>query len=105
MDGVKDFCHLCGAQEFLRESHVWPRFAYKEYVSDLERGGQFTDLQSMTRHGRQMKEAWLCDRCEQFFNRFETPAAAFLRNIKASSPGQFQYAPYFLPFTISMSWR
>jgi phosphatidylserine/phosphatidylglycerophosphate/cardiolipin synthase-like enzyme len=38
-------CHLCGQNARIVNSHVWPSFAYKRYVSDQNKGGQFLDLQ------------------------------------------------------------
>jgi hypothetical protein len=98
-------CYLCSSQRELEESHIWPRFAYKEYVASQETGGRFTDLQSLSRHNRQLKKSWMCRSCEQLLNKFETPTAAFLRRINPNSDGPFAYGRYLLPFSVSLSWR
>ena len=55
-------CHLCGQRRELVKSHVWPSFAYKRYVSDLKKGGQFFDLQTGNRNAqRQYTQPWFCE--------------------------------------------
>ena len=96
-------CHLCGLEKELQASHVWPKFAYRRYVADVNKGGQFTDLQQLRRHSRQVKYHWFCRDCELMFG--ESCAAEFLANVESSASDQFGYQADMLRFAVSISWR
>jgi hypothetical protein len=41
----RGFCRLCGNEAVLVDGHIWPKFAYKRYISDLTKGGSFIALE------------------------------------------------------------
>jgi ribosomal protein L37AE/L43A len=98
-------CHLCGKKRVLRQSHIWPAFAYKRYVSDIPKGGRFVDLFTMTIHNRQYKRPWLCDGCEQTFSDSERPIAALCDRLESDPDASQPYDEHLLRFATSVSWR
>jgi hypothetical protein len=98
-------CHLCFEQEDLQKSHVWPKFAYKQFVADLRNGGRFVDLHERRLTRRQYKRYWMCRDCEQIIGRTEDYAAKFLRAMQQPPQRDHQYDRRLLPFITSISWR
>jgi hypothetical protein len=98
-------CHLCGQRDELRDSHVWPRFAYKQFVSDLSKGGSFLDLMQQRITNAQYKRSWLCSVCESRFGDWETHAAELCQQIEAQPSAPQRYDERLLPFATSISWR
>jgi hypothetical protein len=99
-------CHLCGQPAELVESHVWPKFAYKRYVSDLSKGGSFLDLRKGAISNAQYKRAWFCPTCDnERLGSVENSAAGFCRTLEAGQSAPVRYDDRFLRFATSVSWR
>jgi hypothetical protein len=98
-------CRLCAKSKTLQESHIWPRFAYKRYASDLARGGQFYDLGKMRVTNQQYKEYWFCSDCEQALGRDENNVRSLCERIESGKPSPFDYNASLLRFLASVSWR
>jgi hypothetical protein len=89
----------------LRDSHIWPKFAYKRYVSDQNKGGSFTDLGAIKHHNKQVTDYLLCQACEQRFSRFEAYAAEFLNRVEREPQLGHAYDKPLHDFAVSVSWR
>lgn len=98
-------CELCGNRGELRDSHVWPKFAYKRYVAEQAHGGRFTDLVKETHHNKQVTEYLLCADCEERLSRAERSTAQFLTQAGQRPTTSHQYGPPFHDFVVSISWR
>ena len=98
-------CQLCGKNKELRASHVWPKFAYRSYVSDLKRGGSFIDLAKEHRHNTQYTRTWFCGDCEGIFSVGEDAAARLCRKIEASPRVPQKFDGGLLRFAVSISLR
>jgi len=96
-------CHLCGNIRELQGSHVWPKFAYKQYVSNLKKGGQFIDLHKDEVTSEQYVRPWFCSCCEQLLGRTENRAARICR--KLDNDEEVEYDEQFHRFVTSISWR
>ncbi len=101
----KGNCRLCGKFAELQESHIIPKFIYKWLKTSGGghlRSGQNPNIRIQDGH----KYHWLCEDCEQRFNKWET---LFSKNIfhrmNQDNPVQIKYASWFLPFCVSISWR
>lgn len=69
----------------------------------MNKRGQFTDLQQLRQHSRQVKYHWFCRDCELMFG--ESIAADFLADIESSATDQFDYQGDLLRFAVSIAWR
>ena len=98
-------CHLCGESKELPDSHVWPRFAYKRYASDLSKGGRFADLFTMTLHNKQYTCFWFCTDCERIIGATEDSTARLCVRIEDAPEADQPYDENLLRFTTSISWR
>jgi hypothetical protein len=98
-------CHLCSKKRTLRQSHVWPQFAYKRYVSVPSKSGRFVDVFTMTVQNRQYRRPWLCDDCEQTLSRSERPIANLCDRIETDPDADQEYDEHMLRFATSVSWR
>jgi hypothetical protein len=98
-------CKLCYKQRELVESHVWSRFGYKKYASDLSKGGRFVDLSKRETHNRQYTEVWMCKECEARLGKAEDYTAQLLTNLEKQPDKPFEYDELLLRFVTSMSWR
>jgi hypothetical protein len=96
-------CHLCTYERELQDSHVWPRFAYKRYASDLKKGGRFADLFKQQLSNEQYTEFWFCKHCEGLFG--ETAAGVLCDRIDRNPNASQSYDSDFLRFATSISWR
>lgn len=98
-------CRLCFQNGILQDSHIWPRFAYKDYVSDRNRGGQFVDLAELEVSNTQDQRPWFCWDCEQTIGKAETQVAELVRKV-GKAPTQFHaYDFQFARFCASVSLR
>ncbi len=99
------FCRLCNRESELRKSHVFPKFAHRDYVTDRAAGGRFVDLQHSKRHSRQFTRPWFCQECEQRLSVAENDAAQMLRRCRRDTVKHTAYSRRFLYFATSLSWR
>ena len=100
-------CHLCGQRREIVDSHVWPRFAYKRYVSDHKKGGQFIDLQMGNLNAqRQYTQPWFCEHCDRdVLGKNEKFAAELCDKLEKAPTDTHPYDGCLLPFAVSISWR
>ena len=98
-------CKLCYKHRELQESHVWPRFAYKQYTSDPSKGGRFVDLGKGAAHNRQYTREWLCVECEQTLGLAEHYTARWLVRLGEHPDQPHDYDVRLLQFVTSVSWR
>jgi hypothetical protein len=100
-------CQLCGQHTEIINSHIWPRFAYKRYVSDLKKGGQFLDLQTgNTNAQKQYTLPWFCECCDRdVLGKNEKYAAEFCDMLEKRPTETHSYDGRFLSFAVSISWR
>lgn len=99
---VNGLCKLCLNNPPIKNSHLWPSFAYKRYVSNLDDGGAFVDLRLMKRHNRQLKRSWFCKPCEGLFS--EKYAADLLTRIDRERE-DCAFTEELLRFATSLSYR
>lgn len=99
-------CLLCGNTRPLVNSHVFPKFAYKRYVSDLSAGGQFVDLKKLRMANAQYKRPWLCEKCDnEVLGGMEGYAAKFCDQLEERPTGTHTYDYRLVQFATSISWR
>jgi len=97
------FCKLCNRKAVLVKSHIFPKFLYKRFAANQDRGGAFNDLGQLKRHNRQLRERWCCKECEKKFG--ETEAADFLNLIQKADQQEYKYNSEIFRFVVSISWR
>lgn len=103
---VLDNCHLCGQRDTLIDSHIWPRFAYKRYASDLTKGGSFLDLRAMRTSNSQYTRPWFCKECDTVaLGRMEAYASEFCSGLEKRPTAAHDYDERLLQFAASISWR
>lgn len=98
-------CQLCMNKGTLCDSHVWPKFAYKRYVSDVKRGGSFTDLYKQKHHNKQVTDYLFCTGCEQRLSLSEKNARQFLERVERNPTCSHDYEALLHYFAVSISWR
>jgi hypothetical protein len=95
-------CKLCASRPAIKNSHLIPKFVYKRYVSNLDRGGSFVDLKDLLRVNRHLVRNWFCTECEGLFA--ETYAADILREVDRGRVG-LRYDGQLLRFAASLAYR
>src|SRR5262245_56817273 len=100
---VKGQCHLCNELGELEESHVWRKFAYKDYAADLSKGGQFLELGQGKLDNHQFTYHWFCRSCEERLGRAEAFAAQLLRRFCQKPDSPVEYDERLLYFAVSIS--
>jgi hypothetical protein len=102
-------CQLCGRHTELVDSHVWPKFAYKKFVSNLAKGGQFIDLHAgnVTLNAqKQYTRPWFCEPCDRdVLGKNEKYAAEFCERVEKAPTEVRGYDSRLLRFVVSISWR
>ncbi len=100
-------CQLCGQRKAIVDSHVWPSFAYKRYVSDLSKGGQFLDLQTGKPNAqKQYTRPWFCEHCDRdVLGKSEKYAAEVCDRLEKAPTDAHAYDGCLVPFAVSISWR
>jgi hypothetical protein len=95
-------CRLCKQEKALRDSHVFPKGAYRRYVADKKKGGSFANLKEMNLRSNQFTRFWFCRECE---NRFDKQGEdIFFKIADAKAPGEISYGDLYY-FAVSVSWR
>jgi hypothetical protein len=99
-------CKLCHKEAELRESHIIPSFFFR-YLKSSSGTGHLRSQQTANKRVQDgYKEYWLCQSCEDQFNKFET---LFSNNIfhrlTKQNAYQFTYDQFLLKFCASVSWR
>lgn len=104
---VVGICQLCGQTDEIINSHIWPRFAYKRYVSDLRKGGQFLDLQTGNPNAqKQYTRPWFCEHCDRdVLGKDEKYAAEFCNKLEKNPTDAHAYDGCLSSFAVSISWR
>ena len=98
-------CDLCGEHLPLVEGHTWPKFAYKRFVSDVQHGGSFYDLQANRSSNKQTTNPYFCKKCDnEDLGSLERYAAAWIDKITAGADS-LDYGEPLLAFAVSLSWR
>lgn len=98
-------CDLCGEYLPLVEGHIWPQFAYKRFVSDLQHGGSFYDLQASRSSNKQTTHPYFCKTCDnEVLGGVERYAAAWFDKIAAGADS-LEYGEPLFAFAVSLSWR
>ena len=98
-------CHFCGKPRELIDSHVWPKFAYKRFVANQDKGGQFADLSTLTLTNRQYTRYWFCRSCEDVLGQTETYVAQLCDRMEKAPRAIHAYDERLLRFVVSISWR
>jgi hypothetical protein len=65
----------------LEDSHVWSKFAYKRFVANPHKGGQFADLHEQRLTNKQYTRYWFCRACEERLGASESYASQLLTRI------------------------
>jgi hypothetical protein len=103
---IEGTCRLCGETAALLNCHVWPRFAYKDFVSDRTKGGSFIDLKKGIPTNVQEKKPWFCTDCDQRrIGNAETYAAEFCRTLTKAPTSAHKYEGILQTFAVSISLR
>jgi hypothetical protein len=101
-----EICKLCGQVCGLQLSHVVPAFVFK-WIKDTSATGflRFGDNPNL-RAQDGYKAYWLCHRCEETLNAFETPfATKVFHPLSEDGSQRITYGKWFLKFCVSVSWR
>ena len=99
-------CRLCGQRKDIVDSHVWPKFAYKRYASDLNKGGAFLDLSKKKLTNAQYTAYWFCEECDnETLSAGETHAGQLCAALDAQPTVARAYDHRLLAFVTSISWR
>jgi hypothetical protein len=96
-------CHLCGKSGELQDGHIFPKFAYKRFTSNLAKGGQFADLQKQVLSNKQCRRSWFCSECEQNFGASEDYVAQLCDKIDSDPKASQTYDERLLRFAVSIS--
>lgn len=98
-------CHLCGFNKKLQKSLIWPKFAFKRFAADQNRGGRFADHSHQRFSNIQCTQEWYCRDCEQIFSNSERHFANLHDKITSLSDQLYPYNKQILRFAVSLSWR
>src|SRR5438552_1535877 len=99
-------CKLCGGYGELVEGHIWPAFAYKRYVSELQKGGSFADMMKVNWSNSQYQKYWFCRKCDnELLGGIESYGAKFTSQFEEGAVKTYVYNDKLLPFVTSISWR
>ncbi len=105
-------CALCSEVSQLHQSHIYPRFAYLDYLMDrvdpkpfYHAKGQGSTVQQNLKTSKQQKPYLLCSECEDFFGKSETKAKPLLLRVSTGSADFVSYEPWFFTFVSSIAWR
>ena len=100
-------CQLCGQRREIVDSHVWPKFAYKRFVSNVTKGGQFIDLHTGNLNAqKQYTCPWFCEVCDRdVLGTNERYAAEFCDRLAKAPMDLHSYDGRLLRFVVSISWR
>jgi hypothetical protein len=101
----KGRCRLCNQVGDLQDSHVWPSFVYKDYVSDQSLGGQFVDFLELERRNHQYTHKWFCNLCEVELSKIEAYGKQLMKRIERNQDVPHDYDERLLPFIVSISYR
>jgi hypothetical protein len=101
----RGLCHLCGEEKDLKESHVWSKFAYKKFVANQKKGGQFADLHEQALTNKQYTRYWFCGVCEDILGKTETYTSQLLTRMQRNPKDEHPYDERLLRFVTSISWR
>jgi len=98
-------CALCLETASLRESHVLPGFVFR-WLKGRSPTGYIRFSGTPNRRVQDgHKKHWLCDDCEQRFNRHETAFATELFHPWLQGQHRVRYEDWLLKFCVSVSWR
>ncbi len=99
-------CQLCGQEGVLRNGHVWPAWAYRDYVSELNRGGRFLHVGDGKLDNHPERYYWFCPRCEnETLGGLDRYASVLCRGIESAPDTPVSYDARLLQFAVSISWR
>jgi len=96
-------CRLCRQTAELQDSHIWPKFVYRSFVTGA--AGRFVDLSNEQIHNRQYTRLWYCKKCEGILSRSEDYTARWLRRLMKDSEKPIEYGPVLVEFCTSISMR
>ena len=96
-------CRLCRQIADLQDSHIWPKFVYRRFVSGD--AGRFVDLSNEQIHNRQYTRSWYRKQCEGVLSRSEDYTARWLHRLMKESERPMEYGPALLEFCVSISMR
>jgi len=103
MEGV---CRLCDRETALEESHVIPSFVYKWLKDSSWTGALRCGLHPNKRVQDGYKFYWLCGRCEDRLNTWETTFANLVfYPFNKEETNTVSYDAWLLKFCTSISWR
>ena len=97
-------CKLCRKKSELQESHVWPRFGYRDFVADQSSGGSFIDVAKCKTTNRQVKFYWYCRECEGKMSVTEKAAKELIVRMESADAPQ-TYDARLHKFLASISLR
>ncbi|MCD4779640.1 MAG: hypothetical protein K8S27_03710 [Candidatus Omnitrophica bacterium] len=103
---MKRNCKLCNQKGNLENSHIIPSFIYK-WLKESSGTGYLRFGQTPNKRVQDgLKEYWLCPTCEDLFQKWETEFAKHIFHpIVKNNKNQFNYGPWLLKFSVSLSWR
>lgn len=98
-------CALCGNKRELRDSHIIPRFVFKQ----LKKSGASPFLRGYENPDKRIQdynEKLLCPDCEQHLNKFESPVAGYIYHpYQQGDSTSFSHDDWLHRFLISINWR
>ena len=103
---LKGICRLCDTEARLEESHIIPAFVYKWLKVSAAASFMRFGTQPNKRVQDGFKRFWLCRKCEDTLNGWETKFANELfYSFNKGKADRVSYDRWLLKFCVSISWR
>jgi hypothetical protein len=101
-----EVCRLCGNDAPLALSHIMPSFVFLRHKNASSTGYLRSGQSANRRQQDGLKVRFLCDPCEELFNRWETPFARELFHpFHDRNQPPYAYGPWLGRFAASVAWR
>ncbi len=81
----KGKCRLCNADAFLCQSHLIPRFIYREFVKSSPTGYMRKSDNINKRVQDGIKAHWLCHKCERSLSQWEKAFSEKIHQIPSNA--------------------
>jgi hypothetical protein len=98
-------CALCGNEAELRDSHIIPRFVFKQ-LKESSASPFLREYEDPDERIQDYNEELLCPDCEEHLNKFESPVAGYIYHpYQRGNSISFSHDDWLHRFHISVNWR
>lgn len=102
---MKETCRLCLKEEKLCNSHIIPKFIFRDFKKTSATGKIRSSENINKRVQDGLKTIFLCKNCEQEFSSFESYFKNNIYDLVQNGEDSFVYNDQFLKFGVSLTWR